>query len=140
MINLRWDVSFSHSFLNIQFLFTGLATHWGLLVVDVFYLFIWKLILYSKNNTNKKRQLQNLSDKSCKYSWKWLNDGSCRFYQYLGNEVYLIYIHFFLILVGMAAHSRSSQPSPWNWVVEALALRKSVFVTSSAIFQWRNPG
>lgn len=105
-----------------------------------FYLFIWKLILYSKNNTNKKRQLQNLSDKLCKYSWKWLNDGSCRFYQYLGNEVYLIYIHFFLILVGMAAHSRSSQPSPCNWVVEALALGKSVFLTPSAIFQWRNPG
>ena len=96
--------------------------------------------LFKKQHQQKKRQLQNFSDKSCKYSWKWLNDGSCRFYQYLGNEVYLIYIHFFLILVGMAAHSRSSQPSPCNWVVEALALRKSVFLTSSAIFQWRNPG
>ena len=40
----------------------------------------------------------------------------------------------------MAAHSQSSQSSPCNWVVEALGLRKSVFLVSSAIFLQRNPG
>ena len=39
----------------------------------------------------------------------------------------------------MAAHSQSSQ-SPLCWVVETLALRRSVFLASSAEFQWRDPG
>ena len=38
----------------------------------------------------------------------------------------------------MAAHSQSSQSSP-RWVVETLALRRSVFLASSAVFQWRDP-
>ena len=37
-------------------------------------------------------------------------------------------------------HSQSSQSSPCTWVVEALALRKSVFLASSTIFLQRNPG
>ena len=47
---------------------------------------------------------------------------------------------FPLILVGMAAHSKSSQPFSCNLVVEALALRRSVFLASSAVFRQRNPG
>ena len=51
---------------------------------------------------------------------------SCMLYLYVGNS----YAYFSLIYVGMAAYSKSSQPSPCNWVVEALALRKSVFLVS----------
>ncbi|KAK2573293.1 hypothetical protein P5673_000933 [Acropora cervicornis] len=40
----------------------------------------------------------------------------------------------------VAVHSQSSQSSPCNWVVEALALRKSVFLASSTIFLQRSPG
>ena len=47
---------------------------------------------------------------------------------------------FPLILVGMAAHSKSSQSFPCKWVVEALARRKSVFLASSAVFLQRDPG
>jgi len=71
----------------------------------------------------------------CKHVAEWWY--SCRLYlQALFNS----YAYFFLIVVGMAAHSKSSQSFPCNWVVEALALRKSVFLASSAIFLRRNPG
>ena len=38
----------------------------------------------------------------------------------------------------MAAHLKSSQSSPC-WVAETLALRRSVFLASSAVFQQRDP-
>ena len=38
----------------------------------------------------------------------------------------------------LAAHSQSSQSSPC-WVAETLALRRSVFLASSAVFQRRDP-
>jgi len=40
----------------------------------------------------------------------------------------------------LAAHSQSSQSLPCHWVAETLALRRSVFLASSAVFRQRDPG